>query len=213
MFVSDIKSDFDKLKGEKTLADIGLATGIAPHDVYMAFRRAHVVAGIIVRIFDALGYDIALTYIPKGASSGKMNTSAIRPSGITYQVRRGNVQLQSIVPPTKDNIVSCAGMMSAVESEGHDLSDLDLVSEFDNKVKAVTFYQTTKKTLESKNIKGHDFADVLTLIRIGTDGVATVMNKWAGKLRRSTRGLGRPKKEAAAISLDDALRVLADRES
>lgn len=218
MFIGSIRDDFDNLRGDKKLEDIGKIAGMHRQGVYMSFQREHVVAPQIVRMFEAIGYDIALTYIPKGESSEKAiaNTSSLRkPQKTFYRISRGTIRLNERVPDTQPFWVSSAAMLAAVESEGNDLYDLAVVTEIENKIAANTFYQNMKKELESEEDMGHDFADVLTISRIDSDGTVTMVNKWAGSLKRPRNGKpGRKPKETQSTvnSLSDALKVLSKRE-
>lgn len=221
MFRGNIKEDFDNLRGDMTLEDVGKELGVHKQTIFMSFQRENVVAPQIVRLFDAIGYDISLTFIPKGSDAAITDTAEVkakRPRTM-YQIRRGTIRMNNQVPNTKYMEVSSVGMMTAIDAEGHDLSTLPIIAEIDNRLKAKAFYQEQRKDLKSREFRGHDLADVLTISRICSDGSVIPVNRWVGKLsRKATRGPGRPPRDPAAdtafpASLNDALHVLANREN
>lgn len=213
MFVGNIKDDFDKLRGSTTLDEVGKRTGVHRQAVYMSFQREHVVYPQIVRMFEAIGYDIALTFIKRDDFQDPDTVGGNASRRSTFQIRRGDIRMNSRIPDTKYMTVSSSAMMSAIEEEGHDISDLPVIGEYRNLIEANAAYQDIKKDLSSYEKGGHDFADVMVLVRIDQDGTFTMVNKWVGKLaRKPTRGRGRPPKNVSAVTINDALHVLAARE-
>lgn len=213
MVTSNFKEDFDKLRGGLTLDAIGKRLGVPRQNIYTLLQRENVIPPQIVRLFDAIGYDITLTYTPKPDADLSPSRKEAKH---TFQVRRGNIRLKGNVQNTKYLTVSSAAMMSAVEDEQHDLLDLDVIGEFDNPGQANAFYQNTRKDLASTDAGKHDVADVLVLTRIDPDGTISIVNKWTGKLiRKPKRGPGRPPKEESKlgrISISSAIKMIDKRE-
>lgn len=216
MFVTDIRKDFDNLRGDATLSNIGGKMGITEQAISMLFQRTNVISPAVVRLFEAIGYDISLTFSPVGESNTVIrDTSRVRANKIIFQVRRGYVDLPVIVPNTKRTTVSSTGMMNALAAVDYDLSSLELIGEYRNQFDANCKYQEAKKQLSSKADRSHDIADVLVMTKICPDGTVSIVNKWVGKLvREPKRGPGRPSKDEPGpgrISIRSAVKMIDER--
>ena len=203
MLLNNIREDFDRLRGTKSIEDVGKSLGINRQAVSDNVNRKLIVAPNILRLFDALGYDIVLTYIPHGRASDVGYSDPdreLKKDAPSFDVRRGTINLKTLPPITHDCSVSTATILGVLADEGHDLlhdETLQTLSTFDALNKAASYFKAQKKDLHSHDVgELHSAADVLTIVKVYPDGTEELLNRWAGKIYRpKNTKRGRPKKQ------------------
>lgn len=187
MVLNNIKDDFDSLRGRRSYASIANDLGIAKQSLARGLTRDAVVAREITRFFEAIGYDIVLTFVPKDAApDATMYVSDSSTEKMIYRIRRGNVEVD--FPNDNSYIVSSHDVKDLVEAKGYDLTMLPLIGEFDTYPKANSVYQSQKKNLVlHSTLPGNRTitADVVAITEVSDAGRETVQRFWAGKIHRA----------------------------
>lgn len=195
MFIGNIKDDFDKLRGDKTYEDVGNILGVKKQAVHADLIKKNVIPPVVSRIFEAIGYDIAFTYVQRGTMQEFSPEVPQKIDRHVFLIRRGYIRLASFVENTASNCASAASILNAVLSEQHDLLSLPVIGTYENTQMANSFYQTVKKDLHSHD-EGRlcSIADVVTISVVDPDGNETVMKQWAGSIKRPVQNYrGKPR--------------------